>query len=193
MPSQVQDEGDARLGGVAGRIGDSESIADLIAAHGSRVARLTVRLLGTQDANEVDDMVQDVFVAAIEGAAKFRGEATVETWLLSITIRKCRAKLRHWRTAARHARRLSKREQTSDAPDESMIASESAIKVRNAIASLPVKLREVVVLHYQEGMSIADASNVLRIKRATFDVRLHRAKQKIFDLLKYDFEDLHDE
>jgi RNA polymerase sigma-70 factor (ECF subfamily) len=56
------------------------------------VARLALRLLGRQD--EVDDVVQDVFLAAFRGLKKLRAPQAIKGWLATVTVRVARRRLR---------------------------------------------------------------------------------------------------
>ena len=58
-----------------------------------RVTPLAYRLLGWCAA-EVDDVVQDVFVAVLRGSHAFRGNASLGTWLTAITVNRCRSEHR---------------------------------------------------------------------------------------------------
>ncbi len=60
--------------------------------HAPHVARVALRLLGRQD--EVDDVVQEVFLAAQLGASTIRDRSAVRSWLVTITVRKARSRLR---------------------------------------------------------------------------------------------------
>lgn len=72
---------------------------DLFRSHARYVAVIAFRLLGRRD--EVDDLVQDVFLAAHESLATLREPGAVRGWLATITVRKARRRLRvrrFWRT-----------------------------------------------------------------------------------------------
>ena len=60
----------------------------LVALHQQRVSRLVYRLLGWR--GEVEDIVQDVFLAALKSHKNFREESSQWTWLAAITINRCR-------------------------------------------------------------------------------------------------------
>jgi RNA polymerase sigma-70 factor (ECF subfamily) len=51
--------------------------------------------------------------------------------------------------------------------------------VREAVARLPARDREVIVLHYLEGMRPADIAEVLGASANAVEVRLHRARTKL--------------
>jgi len=59
----------------------------LVALHEPRIRRLAHRLLGWRDAgSDADDVVQDVLLVLLNKLHTFRGDATLSTWLTSVTI-----------------------------------------------------------------------------------------------------------
>lgn len=122
--------------------GDRAAFGEIVAAHQGRVARLVSRLLGWSD--DVEDVVQDVFAAALEHLPRFRGESNLGTWLATIAVNKCRSVLRRrivrlrWRSVAagrpgRHAH---------GAADSDTLRREKHQQVRRAVGRLPRRLRE---------------------------------------------------
>ncbi|MBN1513689.1 MAG: hypothetical protein JXB13_16860, partial [Phycisphaerae bacterium] len=82
--------------------GDAAAFARLVATHQDRVARLAYRLAGW--AGEVEDIVQDVFLAVWTHRARFRGECRLSTWLAALTVNQCRNRHRlRWLRLLRHA------------------------------------------------------------------------------------------
>lgn len=65
--------------------------------YASYVAAVAMRLLGRDD--EIEDVVQDVFVAALTGLASVRDTGAIKGWLATITVRFCTSKLRRRRLA----------------------------------------------------------------------------------------------
>ena len=148
----------------------------IVAAHQARVARLASRLLGWR--GDVDDVVQDVFLAALRSIGKFRGESSVETWLVRVTINACRREIR--RRAMREmlwGKALSREAAEGMADDE-------RTKVREVVGALPRKYRVVVVLRYLEEMEVAQVMSSLKLSRSAVEVRLHRAREMLRDGLK---------
>lgn len=161
------------------RRGDRGAFDALVAAHRDRVAATAHRLLGWSD--DAEDVVQEVFLKALTHLSRFRGEAKLSTWLTTITIHACRS---HQRSASRWLRKLSgladrqpqRAEPPARLPDED---AETFETVRRAVAALPPKYREVIVLRYLEGMSVLDIAGVLNAPTNTVEVRLSRARQKL--------------
>ena len=70
------------------RDGEPGAFESLVSLYQGRIARLAYRLLGWS--GDVDDVVQEVFLAALRNAGSFRGEASLWTWLTRITLNRCR-------------------------------------------------------------------------------------------------------
>ncbi len=169
--------------------GDAEAFDCLVRTRRDSVARLVGRLLGWSP--DVPDVVQDVFVAALSGIGRFRGNSSVDTWLTRIAINTCR----------KHQRRLLVRwnawkKQTAEpahvetfGPESAAMGRETFEQVRQAVKDLPPRLREVVALRYLDNRPIAEVAELLRLSRNAVDVRLNRARSRLKDALATLLED----
>ncbi len=163
--------------------GDPHAFERLILQYQNRIARLAHRLLGWN--NDIDDLLQEVFLAAWQSIHKFKADSSPLTWLMGITINKSRAALR------KQSRRKSKPLHNinpnallaADPEDSPLESAEQNAALRHAVTQLPPKLREVIVLHYLEQLDIPTTAQILKLKRNTTEVRLHRAKTKLKTLL----------
>ena len=163
--------------------GDSAAFEAVVAIHRPRITRLVYRLLGWP--TDVDDMVQEVFLAALTQCRKFRGESALSTWLTVIALNKCRTHRRgllsRWRTLRRASRRPVKLESPADA---AAVQDDTLARVRQAIKKLAARDREVIVLHYLEDRGVVEMSELLKIRTNAVEVRLHRARQRLKKLLE---------
>src|SRR5437763_8474204 len=112
---------------------DSAAFEQLVALHAPRIRRLAFRLLGWR--GDVDDVVQDVFLAALCHLERFRGEASLSTWLTRVTINRCRTQHR------RHLLRLRwlaqrTRPAAAQAADVQAARDETSARVRLAVQNL---------------------------------------------------------
>jgi RNA polymerase sigma-70 factor, ECF subfamily len=166
--------------------GEAAAFDLLVRKHRAQVAGLAYRLLVWPE--DVEDVVQEVFLAALRGLPSFRGDASLTTWLTRITINKCRSQRRRrmlsplrWLGAARNGSAGS----TCQAPpaDRPMLDHERFERVRRAIDRLPGRYREAIVLRYIEQMSVEEAGEALATRPATVQVWLHRARKLLKDSL----------
>jgi RNA polymerase sigma-70 factor (ECF subfamily) len=156
----------------------------LVAENQERVARLVYRLLGWRGSHsngEVDDVVQDVFLAALKNLKSFRDEASEWTWLAAIAINRCRT-LKRRRLLEFRWLMLAGRHRVVEEACE-VERDETSERVRQAVAALPAKDREVIVLYYLEDWPVARIGEALGVKPGAIDVRMHRARQKLRELL----------
>jgi len=169
------------------RRGKASALQDAIAIYSRRLHRLAWRLLGWR--GDVEDVVQDVFVAMIENAHKFRGESQVGTWLVRVTINRCRRERRR-----RMLRRLLpwhssfEASKTELAAEQPLGNADRAQLVHDALRKLPSKSQEVLVLRYLEGMDLDQVAQVLGASRGAVDVRLHRARAAVAKIMNQDVE-----
>lgn len=159
---------------------------ELVAEHQQRIARLCYRLLGWRQ--DVEDVVQEVFLAALRGLPEFRGQSDVATWLTRIAINTCRAHLRkRFLRLRRPAAWPGGPERPSAWPAERRLMDRERFeRVRRAVRKLPPKYREVVVLRYLEEMPLPEIAEVLELSRNAVEVRLNRARKR----LKQDLADM---
>lgn len=155
----------------------------LVSLYQRRVVRLAYRLMGWNA--DVDDVVQDVFLRALRNARGYRGEGSLWTWLTRITINCCRAHQRRRMILEKFRRALSRRRAAASPPSDCQaISNERARQVRTAVAALPSRDREVVVLFYLEQRPIAEIAALLNTSANAIEVRLHRARSKLRVALK---------
>lgn len=165
------------------RRGDDSAFGEVVEQHAAEVAALANRLLGWP--GDVDDVVQDVFVAVFLGLRKFRGASSLRTWLFTITVNQCRRhrfrRLRHLQLVTiENAETVESRERSGDglAMDQETFA-----RVRRAIQRLPRKYQEVVVLRYLQGLETGEISELLGITANVLQVRLNRARKRLKEQL----------
>ena len=163
--------------------GDESAFDRIVEQHSSDIAALANRLLGWS--GEVEDVTQDIFLAAFLGLKKFRCDCSIKTWLFTITVNKCRS------YRYRHMLRRRRISQVADIAvpisegtmDNRSMENETFEQVRCAVQALPVKYREPVVLRYLQELPVDQISRILGISKNTLQVRLNRARARLKDRL----------
>ena len=169
--------------------GNTDVFDEIIDYYAPDLAALANRLLGWP--GDVDDLLQDVFLAAFVGLKKFRCQSTLRTWLFTITINKCRThrlkKKLLFKTIStkKHNTRLRQ----TDHADKHSIDTETFERVRRAVNVLSAKYREPIVLKYLQQLPTDKIKNILSIDTNTLNVRLSRARKKLKNELKGLIED----
>lgn len=159
--------------------GEMRTFENLVAANQERVTRLCYRLLGWRE--DVEDVVQDVFVTTLRALPDFRGDSSFSTWLTRIVVNTCRSAGRRRSAWLRWVKRSASEgpAEPGSVADDALVAAERHGQVRRAVAALPAKYREVVVLRYLEEIETAEIGEILGIKRNAVEVRLNRARARL--------------
>ena len=159
--------------------GDESAFDRIVEEHSADIAVLANRLLGWP--GDVEDLVQEVFLAAFLGLKKFRCECSLKTWLFTITINKCRSYrykrmlyLRFFSQPADKASIVGAR-----ADSKTLMDAETFDRVRCAVAALPAKYREPVVLRYLQELGSDETARILGISKNALQVRLSRARKRL--------------
>jgi RNA polymerase sigma-70 factor (ECF subfamily) len=139
-----------------------------------------VALLMTGSATAAEDVTQDVFLAVIHDAGRFEsGRATVAAWLCGIARNHARRKLdRDRRTVqlSEHSDRTEPAAVVHPDPLGELSNAEQIGALRQAVLSLPVRYREVVVLCDLQDLSYDEAASALECAVGTVRSRLHRGR-----------------
>ncbi len=160
------------------------SFERLVADEQAYISRLVYRLTGYRC--DVDDLVQDVFVAALSAWPKFRGESSARTWLTRIALNRCRQYHRR-RLLGRGLIEKVRRGLYSQKVNESrpaIEADEATLFVRRALAELRPRDREVLVLHYLQELSVPEIAKLTGGSHNAVEVRLSRARQRLKTVLE---------
>ena len=145
------------------------------------------------DADEALDVVQEAFVSAHRHLDRYDPERPLRTWLSAITLNKCRdwARRRRVRRFLAFAVPLDEAAagqlpDPAPAPDEEVASRAALARVTRAIAALPDRLKEVLILRTIEGLSQAETAGLLRVSEKAVETRLHRARGKLAEALAGD-------
>jgi RNA polymerase sigma-70 factor (ECF subfamily) len=153
--------------------GEPHAFDDLLRRHRQRMWAVAVRTLG--DPEEAADAVQDASVSAFRGAAGFRGEARVTTWLHRIVVNACLDRAR--RQAVRATVPLP--EQPLADPRDLLGERETSVLVQEALAALPEEQRIAIVLVDLSGCSVEEAAAILEVPPGTVKSRCFRARARL--------------
>jgi RNA polymerase sigma-70 factor (ECF subfamily) len=129
---------------------------------------------------DAEDIVQDAYVRALAGVARFRG-GDERAWLLSIVRNACYSS--HRRQRVRQATEFDEAVHSEDtvtaSPEERAIDRDTRRRVRQAVESLAPDFREVIVLREFEGLSYKQIADVAGVPVGTVMSRLSRARAQL--------------
>jgi RNA polymerase sigma-70 factor, ECF subfamily len=159
-----------------------ESAFDLIVTHFSdKIMHLTYSIVSNDVF--VEDVVQDVLLRVWRGLPAYRGEASVSTWIYSITRNTCLTALRR----VGHKNSLSIEEPAVRMETESLLSPQQSAPLWDLprlLSSLPDKQRQVLMLFYLEDKSYAEVALLLDLPVGTIKTYLHRGRKTIASLLQ---------
>ena len=163
--------------------GDEAALGALMTRWERPVKSLVGRIV--LNAGEAEELAQETFVRVWQQREKFRAEAEFRPWIFAIAVNLARNRLRWWRRRPE----VGLEEWTEGAADSTDSAqaaerSERATAVRDAVAALPLELREALVLFQYEQLSHAEIATTLGCTPKAVETRIYRAREKLRGVLK---------
>lgn len=186
------------------RQGDEGAFDELVTRHHSALIRMAMGYVADREVAE--EVVQDTWMAVIEGLDRFEGRSTLRTWIFGIMIHKAKDRgvreKRHM-TFSSFGSIDDDGEETidpsrfhqsgewaghwafppqpwDDQTPEKLLASQQAVNAMNkAIEALPRTLKDVLILRDVEGVDAKEVCDILKITETNLYVRLHRARERV--------------
>ena len=160
--------------------GDAEAFGELVRRWERRIFALTYGMLGREE--DARDATQETFLAAFRNLRGFRGEAKVSSWLHRIAVNQCISRQR--RAKVRSESALNEEQDTFATPvNESPVrvaeGRQETLAVRRAINSLPLDLRQVVVMKEFEELTFREIADALDLPLSTVKSRLYTAMKQL--------------
>lgn len=158
-----------------------------LAEHASWLRTVVLARLGEPQA--VDEVMQEVALAAISGRAPLNDPAKAAPWLYRLAVRQAllhRRKCgRQRKLLQRYATQVCQTNGKADAADPLawLLASERHELVRAALGTLPSRDAEILMLKYAQDWSYQTIARHLGISQSAVEARLHRARVKMRELL----------
>lgn len=146
-----------------------------------------------QNAEDAEDVSQEVFVQLYESIQSFKGESKLSTWLYRITVSKAMDHLRKKKRKKRFAFVQSifgqNEELVHDPPDfvhpgVTLDNKEKAAELFKAITQLPEKQKIAFMLNRIEGLNYQEISAIMKLTVASVESLLHRARKNLRKILK---------
>ena len=167
------------------QLGDETAFEQLVVRHQDLVFSLAFKLTGNKEM--ANDVAQEAFIRAWKAIDKFRGDSTFGTWIYRITV-----------NSAWTLRKKAKKHNTLNIddtyepviidekrdPELVAINSDLSSTLINALDKIPLDQRIIVELKNIEGRSHKEIADFLGISVTAAKVRLHRAHQRLRDILE---------
>ncbi len=151
--------------------GERQALDTLIRRHANGLLTFIHRMVG--DRHRAEELFQDVFLAVWTGRATYRYGRPFRPWLYGIAMNKCRAEFRKSQPIAVDFQVDPPVPVLANDPTaaETALASERAVHVAQAVATLPDQQRMVVVLRIWNGLSYGEIAEAMKKTQGT--VRSH--------------------
>ena len=164
--------------------GDAEAFGELVRRWERRIFALTYGMLGREE--DARDATQETFLAAFRNLRGFRGEAKVSSWLHRIAVNQCISRQR--RAKVRSESALDDEQDyddgsfatpLSESPVRVVEGRQETLAVRRAINSLPLELRQIVVMKEFEELTFREIADALDLPLSTVKSRLYTALKQL--------------
>jgi RNA polymerase sigma-70 factor (ECF subfamily) len=170
----------------AAQTGDESAFRELYKTYHRRIWTLVLYSIG--DPQQAQDVLQAVFFKAFRGLHAFRYQSGLFTWIYRIARNECLNHLRRREVSAIPLEAILGSGDEIDSkslPPGREARSERDAILRQAVMRLPLKMREVVVLKYLEGLSYEEMSRALGCAPGTVASRLNRALAELGERLRF--------
>jgi RNA polymerase sigma-70 factor (ECF subfamily) len=174
------------------KAGEARAFEQLVLTHSATLLRLARSVLRDEEA--ASEVVQDTWLAVLDGVERFEGRATLRTWLCQIALNRARKR------AGRDARTVPLEPEDDPVPAERFdeagkwqapprrwaegpealaLRTEARAAIDRAISALPEGQRLVLTMRDVDGLSGAEVCHVLGLSESNQRQLLHRAREKV--------------
>ncbi len=187
------------------RAGDEAAFMTLVDRYGSLMLRIALSHVRSRAVAE--EVVQEAWLGVLQGLDRFEGRASLKTWILRIVANRARTRGERERRSVPLSSLLPETGEDEPAvdpdrflpadhpmypggwsvtphawarmPEERLLAAETLEQVRTAIADLPARQQEVIVMRDVEGWDAEEVCAALDLSEGNQRVLLHRARSKV--------------
>ena len=172
-------------------LGNTQMFSRLIDNYKNMVYNLAYRM--SNNPQEAEDISQEAFLHTYQSLARFNPSYKFSTWLYQITLNIIRDK---YKKKEIDYISLDTPVETDDSefyhqpadltnnPEQIISQKENLQTIQQAIYSLPLKYREVIVLRHLQDLSYMEIGNILKLPPGTVKVRLYRAREQLRKIIE---------
>ncbi|WP_342563170.1 RNA polymerase sigma factor SigW [Paenibacillus sp. FSL R7-0345] len=164
--------------------GDQRAFAELVELYKDKIYHLAYRMLNNR--HEAEDIVQETFLRVYRNLDRYDDKQKFSTWIYRIGTNLCIDRLRKRKPTYSLDAEMNDQEgidgysmipSTNVTPETELLLSETQRVIYEAIDSLPVKYRSVMILRYLQDLSLQEISDVLDMPVTTIKTRVHRGRE----------------
>jgi len=199
------DDDDERALVAALRRGEEAAFVELVDRYGAALLRLSRRFV--RDRAVAEEVVQETWLAVLDGIDRFEGRSSLKTWIFQILSNRAKTRAVRERRSAPFSALAGDGPEADEGsvdperfrderhrwaghwaaapsdwtalPEERLLGSETLAQVNAAIDTLPPRQAEVIVLRDVEGWSPEEVCAALEISDGNQRILLHRARSKV--------------
>jgi RNA polymerase sigma-70 factor (ECF subfamily) len=162
--------------------GDQVAWEQIVRQHWRKVFNLAYKFVGRHD--EAEDLTQDIFLKIFKALHTFDRRANFQTWLISISRNLC---IDHYRSVRKERETMAREVDASDlmpvskerSPHGHVEQRDLRQLIRQALAELPIALREAVVLRDLKEFSYQEIADKLGLPEGTVKSRINRGRLEL--------------
>ena len=172
-------------------LGNTQMFSRLIDNYKNMVYNLTYRM--SNNPQEAEDISQEAFLRAFQSLAHFNPSYKFSTWLYQITLNIIRDRFKKKElnyvsldtpVETVDSEFFSQPADLTNNPEQIISQKENLQTIQQAIYSLPLKYREVIVLRHLQDLSYIEIGNILKLPPGTVKVRLYRAREQLRKIIE---------
>jgi RNA polymerase sigma-70 factor (ECF subfamily) len=169
--------------------GDVNAFSQLVEKHKRMAYTLALRMVNNPE--DAEEIAQDAFIKAFQSINDFKGESKFSTWLYKIVYHVSISRLRkkQLETISIDADFRNFDVSETDHLLTRLTIEEQNILVRTAIDRLPTDEKAIITLYYLNDSPVKEITGVTGDSEANVKIKLFRARKRLWELLKYRFQD----
>lgn len=160
--------------------GRPEAFNPLVSHYAPRIRAYLFRMVRNRE--EAEDLTQETFIKAFRALSRFQSDRAFRSWLYAIAtntgLNALRSRRRRGTPAAIDLEQLPAPGSPAS-PSGHSLSDAREIALANAMAALEPRAARLIALHYQEGLTLAEAGEVLELSANAAKVALHRARKQL--------------
>ncbi len=163
--------------------GEGRAFRDLVGKHHATAYAVVRAILGPQRIDDVDDVMQLVYLKAYQGLGSFRGESKFSTWLYQIARRESLDVVSKRRVDTTSIDDVEIAARTDEAPDVATNDRDARERVERAMGELDESYRTAIELRYMAEKSYEEIAELMHLPVGTVKTYVHRGKLELKKIL----------
>jgi len=163
--------------------GDGRAFRSLVATHHATAYAVVRAILGSRRFDDVDDVMQLVYLKAYQGLATFRGESKFSTWLYQIARREALDVVSKRALDSTSIDDVVIPARAGDAADSALADRDLRESIERAMGELDESYRTAIELRYMAEKSYEEIADLMRLPVGTVKTYVHRGKLELKRIL----------